>query len=123
MKRVPKVADLDRRLLVAGRTPIALRGVVVDHETPGGVCPGCRWVLDTGQRGCPSWSIARAILASRVVPAWLGHLAEEVPGAHAPVRRDRAIELAIERAAEDALPGLFAPLPRQDLTGTRVITA
>jgi hypothetical protein len=116
MKRVPTVADLDRRLLVGGLTPIELRRIEADHDhTPAhGVCPHCKWTTESGQRGCPSWSTARAVRTGKVLPAWLGHLADQVPGARAPVTRDRATELAIERATEDALPGLFPAPARQN---------
>jgi hypothetical protein len=124
VKRVPTIDDLDSRLLVVGTTPIEFRRIEADHDSPRErACPRCGWTAEAGQRGCPSWSVARAVRAGRVLPPWLGHLADRVPGAHAPATRDRATELAIARAAEDAMPGLFDPPPRQDPTDTRVITA
>lgn len=104
-QRAPQVGDLDPRLLEpAGRSVLAQ--VAADHDGPDGArqCPGCGWPLGGGQRVCPSRALARSVRERRPVPAWLVHLAEDVPGAVAP----RVVADPAERqAAEDALPGLF----------------
>ncbi len=107
--RAPAVADLDPRL-IAGATLPELLTVVTDHDAPtDGTCPGCGWRTGRGQRVCPSRALARAVRERRPVPAWLLHLVDAVPGAFAPTPVDQAAE----RAAQDALPGLFDAPPRR----------
>lgn len=106
--RAPTVGDLDPRLL-AGVPRSELLTVVVDHDAPpDGTCPGCGWRTGRAQRVCPSRALARAVRERRPVPAWLLHLVDAVPGALAPT----PVDVDAERAALDALPGLFDAPPR-----------
>lgn len=109
--RAPTVADLDPRLLTgAGR--IELGAIIAQHDAPvGSCCPQCRWPVGGlgQQRTCPSRALARAIRDRRPVPAWLVHLVDDIPGA-------RTATPPVDRAVEDARPGLFDPLPRQELS-------
>ena len=109
--RAPVRADLDTRL-TAGAGRIELGRIIADHDAqPGARCPRCGWPSGgRGQRACPSRMLDRAIRDRRAVPAWLVHLVDDVPGAFAPKLR---VADEVLRAAEDELPGLFAPLPRQ----------
>lgn len=107
--RAPTAAELDPRLLAGVPRPELLT-VFVDHDAPtDGTCPACGWSTGRGQRVCPSRALARAVRDRLPVPAWLLHLVDVVPGALAPT----PVDVDAERAALDALPGLFDAPPRR----------
>lgn len=115
--RTPETREVDERLRAgAGRT--GLLQVLIDHDSPGaGRCPRCGWVpTTTSRRDCPSRVIALALLERRPLPAWLAHLAGQIPGA--PTKQP-AISDGERRVVEDAEPGLFEAPPRVQPRGGR----
>lgn len=107
---VARAEDVDERLRVGRSGRTGWMQVLIDHDTPGsGRCPSCGWATTSQRRDCPSRVVAKALLERTPLPTWLAHLVDVVPGA-----RDRGGALSREqqRAAEDEMPGLFAPLAR-----------
>lgn len=102
--RAPELAEVDERLQFgAGRT--AQLQVLIDHDSPAaGRCQRCGWVPPPSRRDCPSRVIALCLLERKPVPAWLAHLAGQIPGSRT---RQPALGDAERSAVEDAEPGLF----------------
>ncbi len=115
-ERVPQPGEVDVRLR-DGRGRTGQLQVLIDHDNPStGPCPGCGWVPTTTRRDCPSRVIAKALLDRAPLPAWLAHLAGDVPGARS---RQPLASADERRAAADASPGLFDPPPRTRPGGDR----
>ncbi len=100
-----RAEDVDERLRAGrcGRT--GWMQVLIDHDTPAGRCPSCGWATTSARRDCPSRVIAKALLERAPLPAWLAHLAADVPGARV---KSTPESREAQRAELDELPGLFA---------------